>query len=234
MGLFASLYICSFRLPTGPGRSHMQAQAIRVLIPSLLPLAAAANTHIDYGAHLGGTLSGAIMGYVLLKSWTDASPLPPLRKLAEAVATAGLILSVLGFVAVANHYPVYKNLGLLIPEDQVPKTGDDKMAHAADLVARYPHDPRSHIYQANALLVAHDLAGAQHELETALTESRSFYFIFGPKLDIIIRGELATVLTSRNQQTEAIKVAQPICQTVRADPAYEKMLKMLNERHLCE
>ena len=40
MCTFATLYVCSFRLPAGRGRSRVQSQSIGVLVPSLLPLAA--------------------------------------------------------------------------------------------------------------------------------------------------------------------------------------------------
>jgi membrane associated rhomboid family serine protease len=68
MGLFAALCVSSFRLPPGtPARSRMQVASARVLVPSLLPVFSTSSVHIDYGAHFGGALSGALVAAFLLK-----------------------------------------------------------------------------------------------------------------------------------------------------------------------
>jgi rhomboid protease GluP len=81
MGLFAAAFIGSFRFPSGsPDQQRMMIRSLRVLIPSLLPLATTASgMHIDYGAHLGGAISAGIVALLLLKAWPDGTPLSRAR-----------------------------------------------------------------------------------------------------------------------------------------------------------
>ena len=87
MGLFAALFISSFR---GALASHervrLQINSMRFLIPALFPLFSSASTeHIDYGAHAGGALSGAVLAAVLLKFWPPTERIPQLRKVAAGI-----------------------------------------------------------------------------------------------------------------------------------------------------
>lgn len=94
MGLFAALFVGSFRLASGSdGRVRLQVNSLRILIPSLLPLFSSTSIgHIDYGAHFGGALSGAAMAALLLKHWPQTARLPQLRPVAIGIAASGGIL----------------------------------------------------------------------------------------------------------------------------------------------
>jgi membrane associated rhomboid family serine protease len=93
MGLFAALFVGSFRLASGSdGRVRLQVNSLRILIPSLLPLFSTSVGHIDYGAHFGGALSGAAMAALLLKHWPQTARLPQLRRVAIGIAAGGGIL----------------------------------------------------------------------------------------------------------------------------------------------
>jgi membrane associated rhomboid family serine protease len=109
MGLFAALLVASFRYASGTAaRTRLQLNSLRILIPSLLPfLQTSSAGRIDYGAHIGGTLSGAALALVLLKCWPEGARIPQLRKAAAGVSAIGVLLFVAsGGLAVAN-YPKF-------------------------------------------------------------------------------------------------------------------------------
>lgn len=109
MGLFAALCVSSFRLASGtPARTRMQVGSARVLIPSLLPLLSTSRVHIDYGAHFGGALSGAVVAAVLLKFWPETERIPQLRKVAAATSIVGAVLFVASACIVIANYSTYR------------------------------------------------------------------------------------------------------------------------------
>jgi rhomboid protease GluP len=108
MCLLAAAYVCSFRMPMGVSRTQSQMGLLRVLIPSLVPLTSAiTGQHVDFGAHLGGAMMGALAGFGLLRAWPRTSPLPRFRRLAATLAIIGLGGFVCSGVLVARRYPAY-------------------------------------------------------------------------------------------------------------------------------
>ena len=71
MCLIAAAWITSYRSPPGAMRSALQMRMMRMLIPSLLPLFLAGRNSggIDYGAHLGGALTGFLVGGAVMLTW---------------------------------------------------------------------------------------------------------------------------------------------------------------------
>lgn len=109
MGLFAALFVGGFRYPSGTAsRTMLLFNSLRILVPSLLPfLQTSTAGRIDYGAHIGGTLSGAALALVLLKCWPEGARIPQFRKAAAGVSTIGALLFVAsGGLAIAN-YPKF-------------------------------------------------------------------------------------------------------------------------------
>jgi rhomboid protease GluP len=106
MALFAALFVAGFHFPSGTAaRTSLQVNSLRILIPSLLPLLqTSAVGRIDYGAHIGGMLSGAAFALLLLRCWPEGARTPQLRNVAAAVSAAGAILFVAsGALATANY-----------------------------------------------------------------------------------------------------------------------------------
>jgi rhomboid protease GluP len=228
MGLFAVALICSFRLPSGsPARWRMQGRAMGVMVPSLLPLAAA-NDHVDYGAHLGGAVSGALLGLLLLMTWPDGERLPQLRKLAASVASAGLVLVAVSVGAVAAHYPTYARVAVLIPQNELPKTLAEMTARGTLLTQRYPGDPRAHLYRASALVAGRDYVGAERALRLALEQSAGLKLL-GVAVENAIRVELVAVLLEEHQRDAAKEAARGPCRS--SDETVRQAL--VNER-LCD
>jgi rhomboid protease GluP len=51
-------------------RTMLLVTAFQTLLPSLIPLATAPDgAHIDYAAHFGGAIGGALIGAILLLRW---------------------------------------------------------------------------------------------------------------------------------------------------------------------
>jgi rhomboid protease GluP len=237
MGMFAAAFACSFRLPTGtPERTRIQSHSVRILIPSLLPLATstAANPVIDYGAHFGGALSGALVALFLVATWPNSARLPAFRTLAAAVAALGAVSFVGCSAAIAVQYPRYKQLSGLIPQSELPKTAAEMQAKAADLVEHYPGDPRSHMGRGLTLVTAHDLAGAERELRTALVLAGDLGRVLGPAFENTLRVMLASVLIDEGRAAEAKEAVRAACRAPAAERPTPQLQKLLADQHLCE
>jgi Uncharacterized membrane protein (homolog of Drosophila rhomboid) len=242
MGLLAAAYVCSFRYQSGVMRTQIQMTTLQVLIPSLLPLAVSrTGQHVDFAAHLGGALSGALVGLIMLKTWSPTKARPPFLPVATALCVAGALAFALSFVPLIRNYRAYtpdklnqldKLTALLIPDEQIPKSDTEIETKAAELVARYPRDPRARLYQASVLIDRNDLTGAERELRTGLAEKEILTTRFNPELEARMKGILALVLHDRNQRTEAQTLARPACDMKNENIA--PLREMLIKAQLCE
>jgi rhomboid protease GluP len=233
MGMFAGLFVSSFRQAAGTSsRAHLQVNSLRILIPSLLPsFSTPTGIHIDYGAHLGGALAGAVLAFALLKSWPETAFIPQRRRTAAIiVGTSVLLFAGSAGLAVAN-YPKY-NVAI-IPKDELPHTAVEYRERGATLVARYPNDPRSHLYLGQALAEAKDYTGAERELRLALTNAETHSDMFGKQQALISRGVLATFLSQQGRQDEARTVVHETC-LASEDAVMKKLVTLLTAQHLCD
>jgi rhomboid protease GluP len=232
MGLLAAAFVSSFRHPPGALRTQVQLATLQVLIPSLIPIAVVrTGGHIDYAGHLGGALSGLALGLILLKTWRNDSPRPAFLPLAAALGVAGALAFAASFWPPVRNYPAYVLDALLIPNAQLPRSRDEARAKAAGLLARYPRDPRSHLYQAQALIDGRDLAGAERELRAGLGEQELLRTKFKPEFTATLQGMLALVLYDLDRRPEAKAAAEPACAT--PAPAFGPMRELLVKLELC-
>jgi rhomboid protease GluP len=229
MALLAAAYLCSFRLPYGANRTQVQYGLLRSLIPSLLPLATTGGHTIDFGAHLGGTASGALMAVALLRVWPANAARPRFRRLALLVCAVGLACFGLAAIRVVEDYHYELPRVALIPNDEIPKSDAEKLARSADLVARYPHDPRARLLRAFALINAHDNAGAERELRAGLGEGEALRQL-SPAIEMRLRLTLAAVVRAGGRADEARTIAAPGCAASAPDATREQFLKL----HLCD
>ncbi len=230
MGLLAAAFACSWRVPPGALRTQIQMAMLQVLIPSLIPLAVSrTGAQVDYAGHLGGALAGALAGLAMLRTWRPAEALPRFATLAAAISLAGIAACAFAFFPITQRYPSYALDPLLIPQTQLPASGADAAARAADFVARYPRDPRSYLFQANALLKKDELAGAEKALRTGLGEEEILRTKFSPDLELRMRTMLALILADRGQWADAKAVAQPVCGT----PGSGQLREALDRARLC-
>lgn len=234
MGLFAALLVSSFHLPAHtPGRTALQFNSLRILVPSLLPLASSGSVaHIDYGAHFGGAIGGALLAALLLKFWPQGERAPQLRNVAAAISAIGGILFLTSAATAVANYPKYSLT--MIPQAEVPHNMADLQAHAATLAARYPNDPRSHLYLGQTLAAAKDNAGAERELRLALADAQKYSMLFGSQLELAMRGVLGVFLAEEGKRDEAKDVVRPLCSAPAGEPHLDNILKLLAAQHLCD
>jgi rhomboid protease GluP len=213
MGLFAAAFAISYRYPVAsPLRTFLQSGSLRVLIPSLIPLFDGLfGQKIDFAAHLGGAIAGAVIGAFLAAVWRKEDALPPFRAAALFAALACLSVSVYGGVRAAEGYRRYDLVSKLIPPAQVPKDFATGKARSAGLAASFPGDPRSHMYRGLALMEADELAAAEAELRAAVAEKEMLETFFDPELERFIRANLAMTLKHNGKESEARATAQPLC-----------------------
>lgn len=227
MGVLACLFVISFHFEAGRVRGHLQSVALQVLVPSLIPIAASVTgQHVDFGAHLGGVLGGALIGLILLGNWPDAERLPRLRWLAAAIAMAGLAAVVVTAWLAANAFLKARHeldlRGMLMPNSQLPHTDAEWKAQAESLAARYPHDPRPRLFRGISMLEARDSAGAERELRAALADAETLKDLLTPQLEALVRTNLAIALSDAGKKAEAKELAAPVC---RVDTAENRSMR---------
>jgi len=211
MALFTAAYVCSFRLPLAAGRTLIQMQLMRVIIPALIPLVTTrTGAHIDFGAHLGGALSGILVGLLLLKSWARTSLTPRFRAAAATIVVAGYAVMAAAAIPVAKNFPRYGSVVILIPDNQLPTTDADALA-TADLTSRYPDDPRSHWFRAVTLIKANQVADAENALRAALAKWDGAKWQLQPEFEVRLRIVLAEILMHQRRSEEAKSIAAPAC-----------------------
>lgn len=231
MALLAAAFVCSFRLPMGRERTATQMNLTWLLVPALLPLAHSAHGQsIDVAAHVGGALTGAAMGWVLGRVWPRSSPLPGWRMLAAGLCAAGLCVFAFSAVTLAGQHRAYALSAHLVPPGQLPATETGVKDRLADLLARYPRDPRLHWLQAKAFIGVNDYVRAESSLRAGLAEQDILDRNFSRDLGWQMRGTLALILAQRGQMDEARSQARTVCAEAEGMP----VRNILAERHLCD
>jgi rhomboid protease GluP len=228
MAMLTALFMISFRLAPGRAKTGIQVHSLRVAIPALIPVHSA-SVHIDYGAHAGGALFGAVIGFLLLRIWQDDAPLPPLRANATVLATFAAVSFAASGYAVAERYPSYATALTMIPVAEFPHGAAEIAARADRLLAAYPRDPRSHLFAATARLGRADKAGAEREFRTGLALAEASPQLFRPSLATTIRAGLAATILEEGRRAEATSVARDAC-TAKGDAAPEPHVAALLAR----
>lgn len=229
--LLGAMLALSRRFPPGPERVQSQMLSIQFLLPSLIPVAMTrAGGAIDFAAHLGGALAGGAAGLWLTRVWPRKEPVPPAT---APMGALGLVAAVALVVSAGSAWQFRQMFELeqsLIPAEALPGTYEEGMRQSKDLLARYPLDPRAHLFQALALMEAEDLSGAESELRVAVAQKHILeHFFAGTALPRILHEELAMVLKRQGREDEARALMEPFC-----EPGEDGMLPpSLVERGLC-
>jgi rhomboid protease GluP len=236
--LLAAAFVCSFMFESPQLRRRMRKVSLRFLVPSLLPALlplGAAGSQVDYGAHIGGAIAGALMGFVLSESWPESSARPAFERFAAALAAAGALAAAAAFALIAVHYSGYASAAalrpVLIPQSELPQSEDDSIARSAELVDRYPRDPRARLFRAIYFLEQRDASDAERQLRLGLAENDLLKDL-SPQIEKSLRLVLALDLVIERRTPEAKAVAESVCQGA-IPPEYIKLRGLLKEHGVC-
>jgi rhomboid protease GluP len=242
VGLLTAAFVCSFTFESEQLRRRMRKVSLRFLVPSLLPAllplsTAAGGAQVDYGAHIGGAIAGALMGFILSETWPEFSPRPAFKRVATAIAIAGGVAAALGFVLITAHYSDYTSTyaargTVLMPPSELPRSDDDGVARSADLVERFPHDPRARLVRAIFFLRKGDSSDAEHQLRLGLDEHETLTVELPAQVQKSLTLVLAITLVIEHRKAEAKEIAQPICQDS-LPIEFLPMRKMLKDQGVC-
>ncbi len=234
MAMLAGMFLIGFHLPWGRVKSQMLGYSLCIAVPSLVPVerlttnvAARFGGMVDYGGHAGGVIAGLLLGTVMLLNWRSPARLPGLRPFAWAAGGIGVAAVLIAAVLAAQTYPAYAALGPLIPQERF-RDRAELYAHANDVLAHYPDDPRASFLVGVSRLQAGDLEGAEHLIRVALTKLEFQQWRFQPRLRSDYQAELANVLTLLHRDAEAQLAAATACHATgpaAPDPAFRAILR---------
>lgn len=217
MGVLAAMWVCSFRFPSGPIRSHLQRTALAVLIPSLLPAATLAGVRVDVAAHAGGAVAGALAGAILLGRSLPEHARRQFQRSGAVVAAGALVIVFLLLPWIIAGW--LRGSANLIPHHAVPITEVGQRYQAPALAARHPRDPRARLFLGEALLEAGDFEGAERELRAGLAETEILRWVMEPAVEARLRAALGLVLLQHGRAAEGTDVVEPVCRSSARDIA---------------
>jgi len=234
MCLVTVLFALSHHYKAGARAGRMRRRAFIVVISALMPAAAPGAVQIDYGAHLGGFAAGIVLGFLLLILWPDDSPRPPFRSFAAGIAIAGVSIALYAAMLVAGDYPLYATrTAELIPSAEEQRDPEGLAKNAADLVARYPHDPLARLLRGTDLFDHEDYSDAEEEARAGLAEheilATQFAPVIVPRLDML----LAASLWGEGRHDEAKQVAAPLCTGAISDDYIAKGREIFRQAGIC-
>ena len=215
MGLFGFILTISLRFP-GEIRRMFIGNGLSVLLPSILPAALPALTGgegltIDYAAHAGGAVAGAVLGLLMVGLWRRDARRPPLRPLALAITAAGVGIVLYGATVLIAQFPEHRFAGHLIPETTLKKLDLGNMAVVTGLIAQHPDDPRGYLARAQILARQGQGAAADAQAALALERAERFPRVFTDVYRVSVRAYRAGLQLDLGQREAARATAAPIC-----------------------
>jgi len=246
MGLIASALVLTGRMGYGPQRTMARSRLWQWLVPALIPLAFRTGFGtIDVGAHLGGAVTGAGLGFWLLRRWDRRRPWPhpppaPARRILQGAAALACTLTVvaLGW-AIAQSPDKLADARLderLAPDQETGKVAEQlnqalragaSLAPAqqaalessfTDLQERYPDDPRGYYLGALWAFSRDQDAKGEELLRHGLANPRVFERAFGKSdLETDMRRYLARAALKRQDEAGARRDLAPACARLAPD-----------------
>jgi rhomboid protease GluP len=222
MGLFTAGIVFANRL-SAAAKLKIQVSLGQVLAASLIPMATKGG--VDYASHLGGAIGGGIVSGLLYLEWPKESSVLQWRLAAYAIICAGVgTLGAAAWALVPLHHD-YVLVGQLIPRDKEAGT-NGQGAERWEEFAKYPRDPRSHLYRGMAMLRANNFVEAEKAFEQGLKEKEILSKFFQASLTATLQTELAIALTKQGRTGEAKQVVRPLCDdpSARANSRFIELL----------
>ncbi len=232
LALFTALFFCSLRMPTSRARLFTQGRAIVMVILSVVPSAVRPQgISVSYSSHIGGAIAGLIVILIIAACWRDGEDLPRGRWVGGGISLIAFAIMGLGIRGTVANYSAFWVAGSMIPNAALPRTEAEQSDLAPALLARYPSDPRSHMFMARSLQVRHDKIGAEQEYRAAFSLIQTHPDMFGKPFGDTVRAMLAQAMNDNGQHAAARELAQTLCTDPSMDPRQIAVLKRLK---LCD
>jgi rhomboid protease GluP len=211
-GLVGALFMASFHNRADPDTQYaMRKTALWFGVPALAPLLWTAGGTTDYFAHLGGAIAGAGVALAITLFWDGRSFRPGHQRIAAAITLIALAICAVSAGMAATRFKDYAGRNShLIPLAEMPSTTAEGADRANDFVARYPRDPRAHLFRAVALMKSDKLLSAELELKSVLATAHEAGQARKP-LEQISKGYLALIYAYQGRRGDAQTMAKDVC-----------------------
>ena len=228
-GLVGALFVMSFHHRADDQRAMLKTAAF-FGVPALLPLFYASSSgNVDYFAHAGGALAGGALGLTLCARWPADRAHPDFARFAALVALIGFLGSIVCGGIAATRYAAYRaDAARFIPSVEMPANLKEGVPQSAELLARYPKDPRAHLIRAFALAEANRLSEAEVKLRATMAMASSI--AGGQAIRAQAQAILAVVLLEQGRPDEARTLAAGGCRA--KDQA--AITRLLEKAKLCD
>jgi rhomboid protease GluP len=230
-GLIGALFVVSFHHSAEPDEQRaMRRTSMRFGIPALLPLALGTSGGVDYFAHAGGAIAGGAVGLALCAHWSVDRLRPNFARPAAIAALISLAVSIVsGGIAAARYSTYAAKAEQFIPAAEMPpKMFEAGAQRSADLLHRYPKDPRAHLMRAFLLLQAHRPAEAEAEFRATIALVSPD--VVGHAARELAQAGLALTVADQDRHQEAKILAADICHAKNPVPAR----RILETAKLCD
>ncbi|CAN7142926.1 rhomboid family intramembrane serine protease [Bosea sp. LjRoot90] len=179
LALVAAGLVLSFRMPDDGRRMWLRGFCLAAFLGAAASSTAFGSIRVDHATHIAGALSGAAFGFLVWWSWDRKAERPRWRRTALASA---LLLPALTFLSIPRAgFGEVSLARFLVPAEHLPKSDAEWVAHSAELVLRYPRDPRSHL--ARALALNDDKVEREKSLALVGATQRALVSTEGPKVE---------------------------------------------------
>ena len=216
MGLLGAALSSSFHAAAFDVAGKLRGLALRFCLPALIPTSG----HVDYAAHFGGALTGAVLGLVLHAVWPEMEDRPHREGTAATVAVGLGIAAAVALMLALLDRPIYAaRQAQLMPEAVIPHGAQTLGRQGFELALRFPGDPRAHLAAALGALQSGQPELAEQQLRVGLSVTDPLGRDFPPAARQTLTLALAEALKSEQRQAEATALARPVC-TGKRPPAW--------------
>jgi rhomboid protease GluP len=233
-GVVACGFFLAVHMPPGRVRLWMRLRGLLLVIPNSLPtIPGPGGVQVDYAAHAGGAIVGAIVGLFLSRKYAESTLDEGGQELAVAIAACLGVLTLGSVGALAWRAPLYHGMSASIPEQRLP-TDRIRLPAAQELLRDYPNDPNSHLAAAVAHIHDNDPLDADAELREALRLLEALPDSTDKRRAVNgVRATLAQVLLHMNESGEAMAEVRAVCNAPNSEQPDAQAMELLHRAGLC-